>query len=53
MLGIKQTIKLKHTLLVFHREAIYSIVAHASMRWSPLTRQICYLNQKDNYAITL
>jgi hypothetical protein len=53
MLGIKQTVKLKHTLVVFHRGAIYSIVAHASMRWSPLTDQLCYLTQKANYAITL
>jgi hypothetical protein len=53
MLGIKQTIELKHTLVVYHREDIYSIVAHVSMRWSYLTDQPCYLTQKDNYAITL
>ena len=52
LLGIKQTIKLKHTLVVFHREDIYSIVAHASMRWISLTDQPYYLTQKANYAIT-
>jgi hypothetical protein len=34
MLETKQARKSKHTLVVFHREAIYSIMAHASMRWS-------------------
>jgi hypothetical protein len=53
MLEIKQTVKLKHTLVVFHREVIYSIVAHESMRWSPLIDQLCYMTQKANYAITL
>jgi hypothetical protein len=52
MVEIKQAVKLKHTFIVFHREAIYSIVAHESMRWIPLTYQLCYLTQKANYAIT-
>jgi len=51
MLGTKQSSKSKHTLVVFHREAIYSIMAHANMRWSSLTDQLCYLTHKTNYAI--
>ena len=53
MLEIKKTDKLKRTLVVLHREATYSIMAHASMRWSILINELFYLTQKTNYAIAL
>jgi hypothetical protein len=34
MLETNQNSKLQCTLVVFHREAIYFIMAHASMRWN-------------------
>jgi hypothetical protein len=34
MLETNQNRKLQCTLVVFHREAIHSIMAHASMRWN-------------------
>ena len=53
MLEIKQTVKLKCTLVVLHIEATYSIMARESMKWSLLINQLFYLTQKANYEITL